>query len=246
MNKRKRVFVTGGSRGIGAAIAVEFAKNNYDVAIGYQHGEVEANTVWNQCKSYGGNVLKIQGNIADVNDVTRIKLELTQMWNGIDILINNAGVSHYGMFQDMTIQDFSSVVDTNVLGTCMITQALLEEMIRNKFGRVITISSLWGVYGGSYEVLYSLSKGALNAFTRALAKELEGTGVTVNAVAPGAVDTRMLGDLSEEDRDEVTNDIPLGRMANPEEISKLITHLCKSESSLINGQVILIHGAWHQ
>lgn len=246
MKNKQKVFVTGGSRGIGAAIAIEFAKNGYDVAIGYNQGEKEAENVANYCRNFGVDALIVQGNLSSKTDILNIRATLLEHWKGIHVLVNNAGIAHYGMFQDASWDDVSKVIDTNVKGTCMITRALVDIMIEQRYGRIINLSSIWGVYGGSFEVLYSLSKGALNAFTQALSKELEGTGVTVNAIAPGAVQTRMMEDMSEEDVAIVQSDIPLGRIALPSEISGLVAHLCKKESAVINGQILLIHGGWHQ
>ena len=161
-----------------------------------------------------------------------------------DIIVNNAGISHYGLLSDVSEDDWDLVMNTNLKGMFLCTQAFLPHMISQKYGRIVNVSSVWGITGASCEVLYSTAKGGMNAFTKALAKELAPSGITVNAVAPGAVDTSMLHHMNEEDKQLLINDIPIGRLAQPEEIASLVYFVALPESGYITGQVISPNGGW--
>ncbi len=161
-----------------------------------------------------------------------------------DILVNNAGIAHYGMLSDVTEQEWDDVMNVNLKGMFLTTQLFMGDMIRQRFGRIINVSSVWGMSGASCEVLYSTTKGGMNAFTKALAKELAPSGVTVNAVAPGAVDTVMLDKLDEDEKQALEQEIPIGRFAQPNEIASLVYFLSLPESAYITGQIISPNGGW--
>jgi 3-oxoacyl-[acyl-carrier protein] reductase len=161
-----------------------------------------------------------------------------------DVLVNNAGIAHYGMLADVSEEEWDDVIDTNLKGMFLVTQAFMEPMVRRKFGRIINVSSIWGSTGAACEVVYSAAKGGVNAFTKALAKELAPSGVTVNAVAPGAVRTSMLDHLRSDELSALVDDIPVGRLAEPEEIASLIYFLSLPESGYITGQIISPNGGW--
>jgi 3-oxoacyl-[acyl-carrier protein] reductase len=161
-----------------------------------------------------------------------------------DILVNNAGKAHYGMLADVTEEEWDEVMAVNLKGTFLCSQIFMPYMVSQRFGRIINVSSVWGISGASCEVAYSASKGGVNAFTKALAKELAPSGVTVNAVAPGAVNTAMLNNLQEEELRMLEEEIPAGRLASPEEVASLVYFLALPESGYITGQVISPNGGW--
>ncbi|MDB5052021.1 MAG: short-chain dehydrogenase/reductase [Bacilli bacterium] len=238
------VLITGASKGIGAAVALRFASVGMNVVIHYNQAHEAANEVARECIHTGANVLTISADIRSKEQILRMqeKLEKHQMLP--DILVNNAGVSHYGLLSDVTEEQWDQVMNVNLKGTFLNTQIFMERMIQQKYGRIINVSSIWGISGASCEVVYSTTKGGMNAFTKALAKELAPSNVTVNAVAPGAVDTAMLGDFNPAERTALQNEIPAGRFALPDEIASLVYFLALPESSYITGQIISPNGGW--
>ena len=238
------VLITGASRGIGAAIAERFATVGMNVVIHYGKSHEEANEVARRCMSHGANVLTIAANLKSREEIIRMRDKLQSHGMVPDILVNNAGISHYGLLSDVTEEIWDDVMSTNLKSMFLCTQAFMPDMISQRWGRIINISSVWGISGASCEVLYSASKGGVNAFTKALAKELAPSGISVNAVAPGAVDTSMLYHLQENDIRMLEEDIPAGRLAQPDEISSLVYFLALPESGYINGQVISPNGGW--
>jgi 3-oxoacyl-[acyl-carrier protein] reductase len=161
-----------------------------------------------------------------------------------DILVNNAGVSQYGLLSDLSEDEWDRVIDVNLKGTFLCTQAFIPHMIRQKYGRIINVSSVWGLVGASCEAAYSAAKGGVIAFTKAMAKELAPSGITVNAVAPGVVETRMLSHLNDQERLALQQEIPVGRFAHPEEIASSVYFLALPDSGYITGQVLSPNGGW--
>jgi len=182
--------------------------------------------------------------LASGAEIERLKAELDAAGVEPDILVNNAGVAHYGLFTEVTERDWEQVVGVNLKGMFRLTQLLVPAMVRRRYGRIINISSVWGMAGASCEVLYSLTKGGVNAFTKALAKELAPSGVTVNAVAPGAVGTDMMRDFSEDELAALRAEIPMGRFARPEEIAAAVRFLALPEAGYVTGQIISPNGGW--
>ncbi|MFB5673659.1 elongation factor P 5-aminopentanone reductase [Paenibacillus terreus] len=238
------VLVTGGSRGIGAAIAERFASVGMNVVIHYMKSHEEANEVARRCMKDAGSVMTVTADLRSKEQILRMQEKLENHGLKPDILVNNAGISHYGLLTDVSEEEWDDVMAVNVKGTFLCTQAFLPHMISQRYGRIINVSSVWGMSGASCEVLYSSTKGAVNAFTKALAKEAALSGVTVNAVAPGAVDTAMLEHLDPGELAELEDEIPAGRLAKPDEISSLVYFLALPESGYINGQIISPNGGW--
>ncbi|GAB6988980.1 elongation factor P 5-aminopentanone reductase [Paenibacillus pini] len=238
------VLVTGASRGIGAAIAERFASVGMNVVIHYGNSHEAANDVARRCMKFGGKVITVSADLKDREQIYRMRDKLESHGMNPDILINNAGISHYGLLSEVTEEQWDEVMSVNLKGLFLCTQAFMPYMIAQRCGRIINISSVWGISGASCEVLYSASKGGINAFTKALAKELAPSGVTVNAVAPGAVDTAMLDHLEDDEIRMLEDEIPAGRLARPDEISSLVYFLALPESGYINGQVISPNGGW--
>ncbi len=238
------VLVTGASRGIGASIAKRFAMAGMNVIIHYRNSHELANEVARTCLEYGVRVLTVAADLREVEEIHRMQSKLQQHGMEPDILINNAGLAHYGMLADLSEQEFDDVIAANLKSMFFCSQTFMPYMIRQQYGRIINVSSIWGMTGASCEVLYSASKGGVNAFTKALAKELAPSGVTVNAIAPGAVRTDMLSHLADDDLRLLQEDIPAGRLAEPDEIASMVYFLALPESGYMTGQVVSPNGGW--
>lgn len=239
------VLVTGASRGIGAAIAQRFASVGMKVVIHYLNSHESANETARACLNYGAQVLTVTADVTSREQLLRMKEKMEKHGMMPDIVVNNAGVAHYGMLQDVTEEEWVRVMDVNLKGMFLCTQLFMDNMVRQKYGRIINVSSVWGLSGASCEVVYSTAKGGVNAFTKALAKELAPSGVTVNAVAPGVVETSMNANLNSAEKEALQNDIPAGRFAHPDEIASLVYFIALPESGYITGQIISPNGGWH-
>ncbi|OKP83847.1 3-ketoacyl-ACP reductase [Paenibacillus helianthi] len=238
------VLVTGGSGGIGGAIAERFASVGMNIVIHYMNSHEAANDVARRCMAHGAKVLTVAADMKDRSQLVRMAERLESSGLQPDILVNNAGKAHYGMLADITEEEWDDIMAVNLKGTFLCSQIFMPYMVSQRYGRIINVSSVWGISGASCEVAYSASKGGVNAFTKALAKELAPSGVTVNAVAPGAVHTAMLSNLQEEELRMLEEEIPAGRLASPEEISSLVYFLALPESGYITGQIISPNGGW--
>lgn len=205
----------------------------------------QPNEAARRCMEQGnGKIMTVSADLRDREQIERMREKLESHNLMPDILVNNAGISHYGMLADVTEEIWDEVMAINLKGTFMCTQEMMPHMISQRYGRIINVSSIWGLSGASCEVLYSTTKGGVNAFTKALAKELAPSGVTVNAVAPGAVQTSMLNHLDQSELKMLEEEIPAGRLAQPDEISSLVYFLALPESGYINGQIISPNGGW--
>jgi len=247
MNKpflEQTVLITGASKGIGAATALRFASIGMNVIIHYNLGHESANEVARNCLERGAKALTVSADIRSKDQLLRMQEKLSKHDMLPDILVNNAGISHYGMLADVTEEQWDQVMNVNLKGAFLTTQLFMARMIQQKYGRIINVSSIWGISGASCEVVYSTAKGGMNAFTKALAKELAPSNVTVNAVAPGAVETGMLDIIASADKQTMQNEIPAGRFAHPDEIASLVYFLALPESGYITGQIISPNGGW--
>lgn len=240
--KRDTVLITGASRGIGSAIAKSLAKENYNIVINFRKNEIEAKRVFDEIKEYNSNVLMIKADIRKTEDVENMFLEIEKIFGNVDILINNAGISSVKFFQDITEEEWEDMFNVNVHGAYRCIKRAIPSMISNRYGKIIGISSIWGVTGGSLEAHYSATKGAIISMNKALAKELGYSGITVNTVAPGGIDTDMLKNISKENLEEYCSEFPLQRLGKPEEIASVVKFLVSKDSSYITGQVINVNG----
>lgn len=238
------VLVTGASRGIGAQIALRFASVGMNVIIHYMKSHEAANEVARKCMDLGARVMTVAADLRSKDQIAKMKDKLDSHGLRPDILINNAGIAQYGLLSDVLEAQWDEIMDINLKSVFLCTQIFMPHMISQRFGRIINVSSVWGITGASCEVAYSASKGGVNAFSKALAKELAPSGVTVNAVAPGAVKTDMMADFNAEELRLIEQEIPVGRLGNPEEISSLVYFLALPESGYITGQVISPNGGW--
>lgn len=239
----KTVLVTGASKGIGRAIALRFAENGWGVAVNYNSGEESAKEVIGQIKQTGGNAVMLKADVSDEKQVAEMfEKARSYFGKGIDALVNNAGVSLYGLFCDGDLDSCKKVFDVNLYGAINCTRQALPNMISKKSGRIVNISSVWGIAGASCETYYSASKAALLGFTKALAKEVAPSGINVNCIAPGAIETDMLSNLSQEEKENLTKEVPLKRLGRAEEIAALALFLAGDGAKYITGEVINISG----
>ena len=235
----KTVLITGGSRGIGRAMVELFGKNGYNVAFTYKNSENEAKSL---AELTGALAIKADSAVeADVN----LAVKMTQdAFGRIDCLINNAGVSSFSLFTDLTLDEWNGHLATNLTGAFLYSKAVIPGMVSVKSGRIINITSMWGIVGSSCEVHYSTAKAALIGMTKALAKELGPSGITVNAIAPGLIDTDMNRSLSEEDVKAVADETPLMRIGLSSEVAEAALFLASDGASFITGEVMNVSGGY--
>lgn len=236
----KTVFITGGSRGIGEAL-VRACAGKYNAAFTYNKSETRALELVNEFEKTGG-ILAIPCDVSDADSVKRAIDAAKKRFSKIDILINNAGISKSGLFIDMTDEEWRDVFAVNVNGVYNTTKAVLPDMLSRGDGAIVNVASVWGEIGASMETAYSASKAAVIGFTKALAKEIAMSGVRVNAVAPGAIDTDMLKSYTQSEIKELCNEIPMGRLGSPEEVAQAILFL--AQNKYITGSVLDINGGW--
>lgn len=239
----KTVVVTGASRGIGRAVAKEFANNGYNVVICYNKSVSDAQQLLNEV-SQTTRAIAVKVDVSNEDDVKNMVEITKKTFGNIDVLVNCAGVSDTRLLIDSTKDDYDFVFDTNMRGTYNTCKLVGREMISSQSGKIINISSIWGLRGGSCESVYSASKGAIIAFTKALAKELGPNGINVNAVAPGFIQTDMTKNVTEEIRQEIMDNSALGRLGTPEDVASVVLFLASEKSEFITGQVIGVDGGW--
>lgn len=238
----KIALVTGATRGIGKAIAIELIKEGATVILNYSKDDLSAEETLKEIEALGGYAKLYKGNISNYEVCKNMMDFVITTFGKIDILINNAAVSFRGLFMDFSERNINDIFGINVLGAMYLSKEAIPHMLSKCSGNIINISSIWGEAGASCEVLYSSTKGAINLFTKSLAKELAPMGIRVNAIAPGVIDTEMNSFLSTEEREELEEEIPFGRFGSPEEIAKMITFLCSDKCKYLTGQVIKIDG----
>ncbi len=241
---RKCILITGASRGIGRSIALHFAKNNYHVFLNCRQSIDELEDVRMQIDSMKtGSCEIVMGDAGNPKDVRRIFDKIRGTYGRLDVLVNNAGISHIGLLSDMSDEEWDNVIRTNLSSVFYCCRAAIPAMVSEKRGRIINVSSMWGVSGASCEAAYSASKSGVNGLTRALAKELAPSNIQVNALAPGVIDTVMNGQLNEEERQNLAYEIPMGRFGSPDEVAKVIWDLANAPEYL-TGQIIGIDGGY--
>ena len=238
----KIVVITGASRGIGRSIAVNIAKCGAAVVINYNRDEKGAYKTLEMVREAGSTGIVVQGDVSLYEDAEKIVRDAIGKMGKIDVLVNNAGICHIGLFVDMQQKQWDSIIDVNFKGMLNCTHCVLKHMISRKSGSIINISSMWGNVGASCEVIYSASKGGINSFTKALAKELGPSNIRVNAISPGVINTDMNSWLSEEDVNELQQEIPLCKFGECEDIGNTVVFLASDNSKYITGQIITVDG----
>lgn len=241
----KTVLITGSSRGIGAAIAQRLS-DKYNIIINYRNSKDAAFKLLYKLRETNPNVIAIRADVSNEDDVNMMFAVAEKNFGHIDILINNAGISHFSLIQDIDFQTWKDVINTNLNSVFLNSKRAIPNMISNKYGVIINMSSIWGDFGASMEALYSTSKGGINTFTKAMAKELAPSGIRVNAIAPGIVDTDLMrNDFTEEELIELKKEVSTNRFAKPEEIAGLVEYLISDEASYITGDIIHINGGFY-
>ena len=238
------VIVTGASRGIGKACALAFGKSGADVIVNYTRSKEKAEEVCEEISKLGGRALPFCADVADRKAVDEMIAFAHSNFGSISTLVNNAGIAEQIMFCDITEEKWDRMFAVDVKGVYNCIQAALPDMIHNKSGRIINISSMWGITGASCEVHYSAAKAAVIGMTKALAKELGPSGITINAIAPGVISTEMNGNISEEIMTELKEETPLGRIGTPEDIAETAIFLASPKASFITGEVISVNGGF--
>ena len=237
----KTAVITGSSQGIGRQIALEFAKNNYAVVVNYNKSKNEAFELIEKIKKSGGTSIAVQADVSKFQEAQRlIDLSLNE-FGKIDGLVNNAGISLQKIFQDVSEAEWKKLFEVNVGSVFNCCSCVLKDMILRKSGKIINISSIWGMVGASMEVHYSASKAAVIGFTKALAKELGPSGINVNCVSPGVIDTKM-NNFDQETLAELKNETPLGKIGTALDIAKTVLFLASSDADFLTGQVISPNG----
>lgn len=235
-------IVTGGAKGIGKAIVEELAKNGINVVINYNKSEQAAKDLRQELTQDGCNVEIYKADVSKREEAKKLVSFAKEKFGEIDILINNAGIDKWQLFTDITDEDWDEIISCNLNSAFYMTQEVVKDMIHNKKGTIINISSIWGITGASCEVAYSVSKAGMDGLTKALAKELAPSGIRVNSIAPGAIMTDMNKNLTKEEIEEVNTQIPLGRFGTPQEVAKCAKWLV--EDSYTTGQIISPNGGW--
>ena len=228
----KTVWITGGTRGIGAATAKLFSEKGYRVAVSFSSNQKEAD----HFQADNPHILVLQG---DVSDSAQVQ-EMANRIGAVDILVNNAGIAQQKLFDAITESEWDRMFNIHVKGAYLCTKAVLAHMLHQKEGAIINLSSIWGLTGASCEVHYSAAKGALIAMTKALAKELGPSNIRVNCVAPGVIDTKMCEHLTDEDKSALCDETPLGRLGTPQDVAQAIFYLATAE--FMTGQIVSPNG----
>ncbi len=235
----KTVLITGASRGIGRATALKLSEEGqYNIVLNYNNSKKEALLLEEELLNKGINALALKANVSDLTQVEDMFARIKDKFGGVDILINNAGISHSAQFQDLSPEKWDEIFSVNVDGVFNTIHCALEYMLSNKKGVILNFSSIWGSHGASCEVSYAATKGAIEAITKSLALELAPSNIRVNAIAPGTVNTDMMKTYSRDDIKLICNDIPMMRMAEPEEIAELVNFLISDKNSYMTGQII--------
>ena len=235
-------LVTGGAKGIGQEISKKLAKMGYFVIINYYHSEEEAEKLVKEIKDINGYAEKYKCDVRNYEELKEMVHSIVKKYRKIDLLINNAGISEHKLFQDITIDDYNNMISSNLTSAFFLSQLVVENMIQFKRGKIINISSIWGMCGASMEVHYSVAKAGLIGLTKALAQELAPSNIQVNCVAPGAINTRMMQGFTIDELENFCENIPMGRLGTPEEVANCVIFLASDKSSYITGQVISPNG----
>lgn len=238
----KLALITGGTRGIGKQIALTFAKEGYDIAINYRTENDELKNTKKEIEANNVKCFAVQGDVSNFEDCQNFVKQIIEEFGRIDVLVNNAGITKDTLLMRMKEEDFKQVIDTNLVGTFNVTKNVIAHMMKARSGRIINISSVVGISGNAGQTNYAASKAGIIGFTKSLAKEVASRNITVNAVAPGFIETQMTAVLKKDIKEEIAKTIPLKRMGTPQDVANVVKFLASSDSSYITGQVIHVDG----
>ncbi|MFB5660600.1 3-oxoacyl-[acyl-carrier-protein] reductase [Alteribacillus sp. HJP-4] len=242
MLEEKAALVTGASRGIGRAIALELAKHGANVAVNYAGSHAKAEEVVEACKKYGVKAFAVQADVADEADVKAMIKEVTSTFGQIDILINNAGITRDNLIMRLKEEDWDAVMDTNLKGVFQCAKTAARPMMKQRSGKIINIASVVAVLGNAGQANYTAAKAGVIGLTKTLAREFASRNIHVNAVAPGFIATDMTEELGEEARAGILGQIPLGKLGSPEEVARVVRFLASEDASYITGQTLHVDG----
>lgn len=242
MEENKVVLVTGAARGIGKQIALTLAESGYDISVNYRTKSDDLDELKAEIEKYGVRCALVQGDVAKFEEAESMVKETVEKLGRIDVLVNNAGITKDGLLMRMSEEDFTKVIDINLVGTFNVTRNVIPLMVKQKSGRIISISSVVGVAGNAGQTNYSASKAGIIGFTKSLAREVASRNILVNAVAPGFIATDMTSVLSDSVKEGINNQIPLKKMGTAEDVAKVVKFLASEDSSYITGQVINVDG----
>ena len=238
----KTAIVTGGSRGIGRAVCLELARRGCNIVLSFAGNTAAADQTVAECQALGVQALAVQGNVADADAVKALFDAALEKFGAIDILVNNAGITRDNLLMLLKEEDFDAVVDTNLKGTFLCMKAAVRPMMKQRRGRIISLSSVVGLRGNAGQVNYAASKAGVIGMTKSLAKELAGRNITVNAVAPGFIDTDMTAVLPDKAKEAILASIPMARLGAAEDVASAVAFLASDEAGYITGQVLAVDG----
>lgn len=240
----RSAIVTGGSGDIGRAVCLRLAEEGYAVCVGYCSDRASAEAVCDRIRALNGTAMPLAIDLSDASSVDAAYRSAAAELGVPEVLVNCGGAAHIGLFTDMTDDRLTDLIAADLIGAMLLTKRAAADMVRLHRGRIVNIASVWGEVGASCEVAYSAAKAGMIGFTKALGRELAPSGITVNCIAPGLIDTKMNAALTEDDISALTAEIPSGRMGTPDEVAALAEFLCSEAASYITAQVIRIDGGW--
>ncbi len=238
----KVAFITGATRGIGRAIALELAKEGYNIALNYRTENEALENLKKEISGIGVECYPVQGDVSKAEDSERMTKEIIEHFEQIDVLVNNAGITKDKLIQRMKEEEFTDVINVNLVGTFNITKNVIKYMTKKRYGKIINISSVVGISGNAGQSNYAASKAGIIGFTKSIAKELASRNITANAVAPGFIKTDMTNVLKDEIKEAIEETIPLKRLGTAEDVAKVVKFLASDDSNYITGQVINVDG----
>lgn len=238
----KVAFITGATRGIGRAIALELAKEGYNIALNYRTENEALENLKKEISGIGVECYPVQGDVSKAEDAERMTKEIIEHFEQIDVLVNNAGITKDKLIQRMKEEEFTDVINVNLVGTFNITKNVIKYMTKKRYGKIINISSVVGISGNAGQSNYAASKAGIIGFTKSIAKELASRNITANAVAPGFIQTDMTNVLKDEVKEAIEGTIPLKRLGTAEDVAKVVKFLASDDSNYITGQVINVDG----
>ncbi len=239
---KQTAIVTGGSRGIGRAVAVRLAKDGMNLVINYRGNSAAAEETERLCRELGAEVLLVQGDVSRAEDCEKLAAQAKEAFGRVDVLVNNAGITRDGLLARMTEEDFRAVLDVNLVGPWNMMKAVNRIMMKQRYGRIVNLSSVTGLMGNMGQTNYAAAKAGILGMTKSYAREVASRGITVNAVAPGFIDTDMTEALPEGAKDKIITGIPMGRTGKPEDVAEAVAFLASEQAGYITGEVLRVDG----
>lgn len=239
---KQTAIVTGGSRGIGRAVAVRLAKDGMNLVINYRGNSAAAEETERLCRELGAEVLLVQGDVSRAEDCEKLAEQAKEVFGRVDVLVNNAGITRDGLLARMSEEDFRAVLDVNLVGPWNMMKAVNRIMMKQRYGRIVNLSSVTGLMGNMGQTNYAAAKAGIVGMTKSYAREVAGRGITVNAVAPGFIDTDMTEAMPEGAKDKIITGIPMGRTGKPEDVAEAVAFLASEQAGYITGEVLRVDG----